>query len=181
MTLSQSVCRASGKRDIISAIFSRHASNAVSPASSSCKASSARCTPASCSSSLSTFSCPVRICSLLAAMAVSSPMIRSTRVRPRSAPASSSLRICSCNIPIRPSNPASSSSTCRFFSESGTMSSSTLAMASSTRIPLEKRLMTSFFSLSDDERKSSYRYLERMKLLSSSSRVIPSLSRIYRL
>ena len=91
----------------------------------------------------------------------------------------SSFSICSVSIAIRPSTPESSNSASRNLVSIGAMSSDTFSIASSTTIPLLKRLIISFFSLSEQDRKSSYLCFESTKLLKSSSRVMPSFSKIY--
>ena len=91
----------------------------------------------------------------------------------------SSASICSCNILTRPSMLA----TFRLASFNslwrGIISSSSFSIALSTRMPFENRLMISFLSLSEQERKSWNLCLERTKLLYNSSLLMPSFSKIY--
>ena len=123
--------------------------------STSCSRSSASSMRSRCCLCRAILSPHARIALRLAATVACIPATFSRRESSFSVRLSSSRAICSASIPMRPSMPASSRATARSSSRSGARSAATCAMAWSTRSPPLKRLMISFFSRSDAERKSS--------------------------
>ena len=152
-TLFQSVSLPNGFNTI--SIPLKHISSESSLFSSSWSSLSIPSSETRTSQLTSTWTLIPRSNSRLSVMLFSMAAIFSILLLARSCVLFSSCSICSASILIRPSTPANSkSASCNSFSM-GVISSTILAMASSTTIPFEKRLIISFFSLSELDRKSS--------------------------